>query len=233
MATPTYIVTPNKYIITEGESVVFTITTTNVANSTVLYWTNNGTTISGDLSNLSGSFNISNNIGTISLTGSSDVISEGTESIIISIRTGSITGPIVSTGYTVLLKDATPAASTASYSSYIGSGGASYVGSAGGSSGIAFNYSPYYERIANSLEIVALNSTAISSSLTTITTLATGSGIHMVGPYEWLNYASLYHLYVEQGKLDNLSNVSPADQATALALLQQYVDKIKSLPTSF
>jgi hypothetical protein len=54
-----------------------------------------------------------------------------------------------------------------------------------------------------------------------MTTLATGTGIHIVSPYEWLGYASLYKLYVED------------TGAIGLAKLSEYKDKIKSLPTIF
>jgi hypothetical protein len=202
MANPTYSIKPNKYVITEGDinPLIFTITTTNVDDGTVLYWINNGTTITGDLSNLSGTVTISSNTGTISISANTDVITEGSESIIILIRTGSLTGPIVATSYTVIVKDVVATPPDPIYSNDKG-----YTGSAGGSTGVAFNYSSYYERIASSLETIALNSTAIASSikgLDVITELASGSGIHTVGPYEWLNYASTYHLYVEQGKLN-------------------------------
>jgi hypothetical protein len=294
MTTPTYIVTPSKYTITEGDLVTFTVNTTNVTNGTVLYWTNNGTTTSGDFPILFGNFTVTNNTGNFSLTATADTVTEGTESIIISIRTSSVSGTVVATSYTVLVKDPIATPPTPSYSSYIGSGGVSYIGSSGGSTGIAFDYSTYYERIASSLETISLTSTAISgiditlkgiktsldtiaNNTTIITKLAEGAkdlitsinsdimgdidqnvittsdsttdilegylvvgtgvpdntfvtgvdstsvtlsqnltneasgqydfykswvGIHTIGPYEWLNYASTYHLYVEQGKLD-------------------------------
>lgn len=198
------------------------------------------------------------------------------------------------------------ASTTPSYSSSTG-----FTGSAGGSTGIAFDFSPYLDRMATALETIATKTTNIDSTLTTMSTtltniktdldnissnstttannltninsyantiskLAAGSkdlitsissgisgtsgqkvittssstsliekgqlvsgngipdntyvasfstntvtltqsltstasgtynfykswvGIHTIGPYEWLNYASQYHLYVEQGKL--------------------------------
>jgi hypothetical protein len=54
-----------------------------------------------------------------------------------------------------------------------------------------------------------------------MTTLATGTGIHIVSPYEWLGYASLYKLYVED------------TGAIGISKLSEYKDKIKSLPTIF
>lgn len=197
MTTPTYAITPSKYVITEGdvEPVIFTITTTGVDDGTVLYWESSGTTTFTDLTNTSGTVTISSNTGNISLSANIDEIVEGSESLIVLIKTGSATGPVVATSYTVIVRDIAETPPTPLYS-YDGSGAAN---------GIALNYSAYYERIASSLETIALNSTAISSAikgLDTIVSLASGKGIHTIGPYEWLNYASLYHLYIEQGKLN-------------------------------
>jgi len=60
-------------------------------------------------------------------------------------------------------------------------------------------------------------------------------GIHTINPYDWLGYASLYHLYVEQGKLikDIPTNSSTAEQDDALELLLTYLTKIRSLPTIY
>lgn len=104
------------------------------------------------------------------------------------------------------------------------------------------DYSAVYGRIATALETIAANSTNIKNSLTsidtqittiatrtttlatnstTMTTLATGPGIHIVSPYEWIGYASLYKLYVED------------TGAIGLARLSEYKDKILGLPTLF
>ena len=125
--------------------------------------------------------------------------------------------------------------------------------STGTNTGIAYDFSPYLDRIATALETIATNSTtiatnstSISSTLssiksdldtmktnsTTMATLASGTGMHVIGPYDWIGYASLYRLFVEEGKLLDLTEVvSSADQATALADLESYIAKIKTLPT--
>ena len=94
--------------------------------------------------------------------------------------------------------------------------------------------SPLVVMAANSIAI-ANNTTTIANNTTTMTTLAQGTGIHTAGAYDWLGYASLYHLYVEQGKLnvDTSTNVSAADQAAALAILESYRTKLNSLPQDF
>jgi hypothetical protein len=74
----------------------------------------------------------------------------------------------------------------------------------------------------------------MSSNSTAIKNLAQGTGIHMVGPYDWLGFASIYHLYVEQGKLlDQSGNASPDQQAAALTQLESYLTKVQNLPTLF
>jgi len=45
---PTYSITPSTVSVNEGGTVVYTISTTNVAGGTVLYWTNSGNTVSSD-----------------------------------------------------------------------------------------------------------------------------------------------------------------------------------------
>ena len=104
--TPTYAVSPNVNSVNEGSTVTYTVTTTNVANGTTLYWTNAGTAAAdfSDASN-SGSFTINNNSGTITRTLTSDLTTEGSETIIIEIRTGSTSGTIVATSSTVTVND--------------------------------------------------------------------------------------------------------------------------------
>lgn len=94
------------------------------------------------------------------------------------------------------------------------------------------DYTTDIGRIATALETIATNTTAIKTTIetqltiiatnsTTMTGLATGTGIHMVGPYDWLGYMSLYKLYVED------------TGAIGLTKLTEYKDKVKALPTLF
>jgi hypothetical protein len=85
---------------------------------------------------------------------------------------------------------------------------------------IAIDYTSYYKRIAHSLETIATNSTSIASNIQTITsnttqiasalamistdtrtisTLATGSGITTVSPWDWLSLSSLIYYYQSNG----------------------------------
>lgn len=105
----TYSITPNTSTINETSSktVSYTVTTTNTADNTVLYWTNSGTTTADDFSDSvsNGSVTIINNSGTITRTMSSDLATETSETIILSLRTGSNTGPIVAVATTVTVTD--------------------------------------------------------------------------------------------------------------------------------
>ena len=105
--TPTYDITTNTTLINEGDSVTFTIATTNVTDGTVLYWKNIGNTNAADFndSTNSGTITINNGISTITKTLRNDLITEGPETIVIEIRSGSSTGTIVKTSPTVTVID--------------------------------------------------------------------------------------------------------------------------------
>jgi hypothetical protein len=129
---PTYSVSPSVASVNEGSSVTWTITTTNIPDATTLYWTNSGTTIASDFSAAvnSGSFTVTSNTGSFSLTLSNDLTTEGSETIVIQIRTGSTSGTIVATASTVTVNDTSIQITDPNYSSVtlhlqgIGSNGA-------------------------------------------------------------------------------------------------------------
>ncbi len=96
--------------------------------------------------------------------------------------------------------------------------------------------------------LIAIAQTSIMSSQTTIAAkqsametyqkkvkeLAEGTGVHFVGPWEWVGLLSLYKLFIEEGKiLEETNNVSAEKLAEALAKFNQYKDKVNSLPTVF
>jgi len=103
--TPTIV--PSATSVNEGTTVTFTITTANVIDGTVLYYTNSGTTSSGDFNDSlnSGSVTIVGNSGTITKNITADFITEGSETIIMNLRTSSTSGPIVATSSTVTVVD--------------------------------------------------------------------------------------------------------------------------------
>jgi hypothetical protein len=107
---PTYTVTPTASSVNEGSSISFNVLTTNVSNGTTLYWTLNtvsGTINSSDFSGgaVSGSFTITNGIGSVTLTIANDLTTEGTESFQLQVRTDSTSGTVVVTSSTVTIND--------------------------------------------------------------------------------------------------------------------------------
>lgn len=105
---PLYTITPSGTLIYEGNTVVFSVTTKNVGDGTLLYWTNSGTTDAADFTSSvnSGSITVANNVSSLGITTlSTDSVTEGTETIVISLRTGSTSGPIVANATAVMVNN--------------------------------------------------------------------------------------------------------------------------------
>lgn len=106
---PTYLVSPLVTSVNEGGAVTFNIITTRVPPSTTLYWTVEGTNVtSEDFSPAvsSGSFSIdSGGNGSVVVALSSDATTEGSESFVMKIRTGSTSGTVVATSTAVTVGD--------------------------------------------------------------------------------------------------------------------------------
>ena len=133
-----YSITPNTTSINEttGNTVIYTVTTTNTADNTVLYWTNSGTTTANDFSDSvsNGSVTITNNSGTITRSLVEDATTEGSETIILNLRIGSNTGTVVAISPTVTVGDTsiTPAFYTVEYAIVAGGGAGGRNGGGGG-----------------------------------------------------------------------------------------------------
>lgn len=105
-----YNVSPSTTLTDEnGRTITWTITTKYVGNGTVLYWDfNSGSNVtSSDFINAisNGSFTINNDTGSFQLTTRADSLTEGTESIGVRIRTGSVNGSVVATSDFTLISD--------------------------------------------------------------------------------------------------------------------------------
>ena len=102
--------------------------------------------------------------------------------------------------------------------------------------------------IATALVTLATNSTTLATNSTTIATKLTAietyqkklkelgetTGIHVVGPYDWLGLINVYRSLIEQGGIaDTQGNVSSAKQAEAIALVNAYIARIQAFPTGF
>jgi len=84
---PTYAIGRSLSAVNEGSSVVFTLSTTNVSNGTVLPYTITGIS-SNDVTtgSLSGSFTVSNNLATATITLSADELTEGAETATLTLN---------------------------------------------------------------------------------------------------------------------------------------------------
>jgi hypothetical protein len=99
-------ITPNVSSLNEGASVTWSINAVGFGTGT-LYYTNSGTTNASDFTDglNSGSIAITADSGTLTKTMLNDLSTEGSETIIIQIRTGSTSGTIVGTSATVTVAD--------------------------------------------------------------------------------------------------------------------------------
>ena len=99
-------ITPDVSSMNEGATVTWTINAIGFGTGT-LYYTNSGTTGASDFTDglNSGSIAITADSGTLTKTLINDLSTEGSETIIIQIRTGSTSGTIVGTSSTVTVAD--------------------------------------------------------------------------------------------------------------------------------
>ena len=115
----TYAVAPAANNVNEGSALVFNVTTANVADATTLYWT---VTSASDFSTTSGSFAISSNAGSFSVTPTADTTTEGAETFTASVRTVSVSGSIVATSSTVTINDTSLSPTSTTYTVTVASG---------------------------------------------------------------------------------------------------------------
>jgi len=101
--TATYDVAPAVYTVNEGSSLIFYVTTSNVPNGTVLYWTIDNNSV--EFTVVSGTVTINSNAGQFIVTPRADATTEGPESFSLSIRTGSISGQQVAFSPSVQIVD--------------------------------------------------------------------------------------------------------------------------------
>ena len=102
----TYTFTQYPTSIDEGGSGAFYINTTYVPSGTTLYWTiDNISTSAADFISSSGTLNVFGNSGSFLVRIIADSLTEGSETFTVSIRTGSISGPVVATSPSVTIND--------------------------------------------------------------------------------------------------------------------------------
>ena len=102
-----YQLIPDKTIVTEGDSITFTVTTSNNPNTT-LYWDvlNINTTVNDFSGNItSGSVVINNSTGTFSITIANDIILNNDKMFKVNLRTDNSSGPIVAISDVISIKN--------------------------------------------------------------------------------------------------------------------------------
>jgi len=123
----------------EGVSGTFNVSIggQGVPSGNTLYWTiNHGTTSPADFSATSGSFTITNNTGSFSISTTADVTTEGPETFSVYLRVGSISGSIVGQSASVTINDTSqPSPPTALEIISVGGGGGGGGGRGGGGAG--------------------------------------------------------------------------------------------------
>ena len=107
--TPTVNIAESTTSVDEGGSVTFTISGSNIPDGTYYYtiYEEEGTIASTDFNpaNLNGSFSVSNNSGSITITIAEDITSEGPDKFKIQIRTGSISGTVIAESSAITIND--------------------------------------------------------------------------------------------------------------------------------
>jgi hypothetical protein len=93
---PTYTITRSASSVDEGSSITFTLSTTNVANGTVLPYTISGISANDVTSGtLTGSFTVSNNLATATITMSADQLTEGAETATLTLNNAAASNFVV------------------------------------------------------------------------------------------------------------------------------------------
>lgn len=177
----TYAVTPEANSVDEGSSLTFNVATTDVDDATTLYWT---VTNAGDFATSSGSFTITSNAGSFSVTPTADLTTEGPETFTASVRTGSTGGTIVATSSTVTINDtSTTPAFTPDYTITVTNSGNNYLLTGSDRNG-SFSSSSQPTLAFNSGDRVRFNVNAGTSSAHPFfikTTQSTGTGNQVSG----------------------------------------------------
>ena len=115
--TPTVNIAESTTSVNEGGSVTFTISGSNIPDGTYYYtiYEEEGTIASTDFNpaNLNGSFSVSNNSGSITITIAEDITSEGPDKFKIQIRTGSTSGTVIAESNAITINDTSRAPGSA------------------------------------------------------------------------------------------------------------------------
>lgn len=97
-----YFLAPRSFSVDEGSGLTIDVSTINVDDGTTLYWT---VSRPFDFALSAGSFSISANTGSFTVTPSADAAAEGPETFTVSVRTGSEIGPVKATSAPIIIND--------------------------------------------------------------------------------------------------------------------------------
>lgn len=195
--------------IDEANVGAYYIETTLVPSGTTLYWTiNHITTNDLDFGNSSGSFTVSGNIGAFLVVTTGDGLTEGPQTFTISIRTGSISGPIVATSVSITINDTSqsvaptvPGAPTIGVATSTGSTSATVAFTAPASNGGATITS--YTAVSSPEGITGTLSQSGSGTITI-------NGLTSSTPYTFTVYAT--------NSVGNSPSSAPSNQITTAAV---------------
>jgi alpha-tubulin suppressor-like RCC1 family protein len=93
--------------VNESNTIQYTVTTTNTADGTVLYWKTTGNTTNSDIAGgNTGSITVTNNQAFINLTIAADATTDGSKTLGISLLSGSVNGtPLINTASLIVVND--------------------------------------------------------------------------------------------------------------------------------
>lgn len=122
-------------------------------------------------------------------------------------------------------------------------------------SGYLSNIASSLATINTSLNTIETNSTTAAEQLTTLATqtttiaskqtametyfkkikeLAEGTGVHIIGPWDWIGLVALYKIFIEEGKiLETENDISEEALIEARTKFNLYIDKLRDLPTMY
>jgi hypothetical protein len=99
---PNYTLTPAANNVNEGSSLEFTVSGNRITDGTY-YWTIDSNSV--DFGTASGSFSITNNSGTFSVTPSADATTEGEQIFDVEVRSGAVDGPVLVSSGNIIIND--------------------------------------------------------------------------------------------------------------------------------
>lgn len=87
--------------------------------------------------------------------------------------------------------------------------------------------------LATNSTTLATNSTTLASDSTVMKNLAEGSGIHFIGPYDYIGLISVYKSLIEEGSILKPATVQKSATKVATSKITEYLNAISSLPKQF